>query len=81
MTLRQAADALGCRVKTVRNLLSAHRDLFDAPRYRQERHGFVRVIEPAELGVLARVLAEKRQAWPRGVSSHSPARMLPSVPT
>lgn len=81
VTLRQAADTLGCRVKTVRNILSDQRHLFAAPSYRQGEFGPVRELTSLELDRLRGLLAAKRADWPRGASSHSPARTPPCVPT
>lgn len=75
MTLREAADTLGVRVKTVRNLLARDRAAYGPPQYVPGARGPVRVLRAADVAGLQTALAAWRQARaaPAASSSGSPA--------
>jgi transposase len=82
MTLRAAAAQLGCRVKTVRNLLSAHRADLPPARYVLGDYGqSYRVLDDELLERLRILLAAKRASWPRGDAARSPGSSVSSALT
>jgi predicted DNA-binding protein (UPF0251 family) len=56
ITIAQAASELNVSRKTLRNLLSEHRAAFGARVYGMSRHGRVRLLSPADVARLERLL-------------------------
>lgn len=56
MTLRDAADTLGCRVKTVRKIVFEHPEAFGPKQYVYTKHGPARLLSPEDFAVLTRMV-------------------------